>query len=64
MSYHCPLVLKNLVREPFRCLDIWQKEHIVLGIQLKIIVASMGLGEWESHLLKEKLKRLKFDIKK
>jgi len=66
ISDHCALILKEINIDwgpkPFRCLDVWQKDA-----RFKELVKN----KWESYdirgnglyVLKEKLKRLKFDIR-
>jgi len=66
VSDHCALILKDINIDwgpkPFRCLDVWQKD-----VRFKELVRT----KWKSYvirgnglyILKEKLKRLKFDIR-
>jgi len=66
VSDHCALILKDIDIDwglkPFRCLNVWQKD-----VRFKELVRT----KWESYVLrgnglyifKEKLKRLKFNIR-
>jgi len=66
VSDHCALILKEVNIDwdpkPFRCLDVWQKDD-----RFKELVrnkwASYDIRGNSLYVLKEKLKRLKFDIR-
>ncbi|XP_068492357.1 uncharacterized protein [Phaseolus vulgaris] len=66
VSDHCALVLKEINIDwgpkPFRCLDVWQKDgqfkEFVRFKWVSYDIRGNGL-----YVLKEKLKRLKFDIR-